>query len=474
VKKADFDAEVARIDAQHIRHNSDEDADDNVKHSGHLGMAIKLGQQFVGRLLYVHGIDWHRWDGKRWARDETGAARRAVHTVIRRDRTGVEALALPPEERERLRKQIARYETSPAIAGILTEASVLVQFAVGPDAVDADPWSLNCANGTLDLHTMRLWEHDPADRITKICRGAYRPDAPAPEWVKFLERILPDEALRSFVQRLAGLALLGAVREHLLPIFTGTGANGKSTLYTALLHTLGDYAHAAEPDLFMHRDGVHPTGQMDLFGRRLVIVSESDEGRRLAGATMKRLTGGDPITARYMHKDFVSFTPSHLAILVTNHLPAVRGDDPAIWRRIRVVPFDVVIPEHEQDTDLDTKLALEADGILSWAIAGWADYLKDGLHEPATVRTATDTYQHRSDDVGRFITERCTLGVLFKATTQHLYDAWRDWQETEGAPPIGRKEFGHALDRAGYPTQQAREGKRWRIGIALREPTDDE
>uniref|UniRef100_UPI003F966C8C DNA primase family protein n=1 Tax=Mycobacterium sp. TaxID=1785 RepID=UPI003F966C8C len=273
----------------------------DVKHSGHLGMAIKLATQFRGKLLHVYRIGWHRWDGKRWAPDGDGGARRAVHAVIRRDRRKCEEL--PAEEREKRAKQIARYETASAISGILTEAAALTPFAAATDVIDADPWLLNCANGTLDLHTLQLRDHDPADRITKICRGAYHADAETPVWDVFLARVLPDEAVRGFVQRLAGLSLLGEVREHLLPILTGVGANGKGTLYKALLYAVGDYGRAAEPELFMHRDGAHPTGQMDLLGRRLVIVSETDEGRRLAEATMKRLTGGDPITARYMREN---------------------------------------------------------------------------------------------------------------------------------------------------------------------------
>ena len=166
----------------------------------------------------------------------------------------------------------------------------------------------------------------------------------------------PTSRCAPILQRLAGVALLGEVREHILPIFIGTGANGKSTFCKALLHCLGDYGATAEADLFTHRENAHPTGQMDLLGRRFVVVSETDEGKRLAEATMKRLTGGDPITARWMRQNNVTFTPSHLPVLVTNHLPKVSGDDPAIWRRIRVVPWNVAIPDDEQDKTLDAAL----------------------------------------------------------------------------------------------------------------------
>jgi hypothetical protein len=162
--------------------------------------------------------------------------------------------------------------------------------------------------------------------------------------------------------------------------------NGKSVFYKAIDYALGDYASIDEPDLFMHRDGAHPTGEMDLLGKRRVVVSENDEGRRLAEATMKRLTGGDPITARGMRQNFVTFDPSHTPMLITNHLPKVRGDDLAIWRRLRVIPFDVVIPEAERDPHLSEILRLDADAILTWAVTGYADYSRRGrLDEPPQV-----------------------------------------------------------------------------------------
>jgi putative DNA primase/helicase len=183
---------------------------------------------------------------------------------------------------------------------------------------------------------------------------------------------------------------------------------------------------------------------------------------------MKRLTGGDPIKARYMRRDFVEFTPSHLAILVTNHLPKVSGDDPAIWRRLRVVPFDVVIPEDEQDKNLDTRLQLEADGILSWAVAGLRDYLDRGLDDPDSVRAATNAYHTTSDALGQFISEGCHLAETVKVTAGALFDAWERWRKLEGSAEMSKKAFGLALDRRGFTSSDSN-GKRWWHGICVLE-----
>lgn len=430
-------------------------------HRGQARMAYRLAERYSGQLLHVTGLGWHVWDGTRWAFDDRGAAKRAVLAELR------QALAESLDDKE-LRVDVRKCESAAGVGGVLELAAALTPFASAVRDLDCDAHLLNVANGTLDLHTGELMPHKPGDRITKVCRGAYHPEAQSPLWTDFLTRVLPDDEVRGFLQRLVGVGLLGEVREHVLGILTGVGANGKSVLDKAIRYALGDYACTAEPDLFMHRDGAHPTGEMDLRGARWVVVSESDKDRRLAEATMKRLTGGDTIRARRMRQDFVEFTPSHTALLITNHLPKVSGDDAAVWRRLRVVPFQVVIPEEEQDNELDARLQLEADGILAWAVAGYRDYIqRGGLDEPARVQEATDTYRRNSDAIGRFIADRCHVGPMFRATTSGLYEAWQLWQESDGCDPIGRGAFGAALDNRGYPAAKPVHGKRWRTGIGL-------
>lgn len=436
------------------------------EHSGQVRMAYRLAEASRDRLLYVHGVGWLYWDGKRWAFDDCGAAKREVLNVFR------DALA-ESASNQPLRQDVVRCESNNGIAGVLGVASALLAATVAD--LDPDPYLLNVANGTYDLRTGELRGHDPRDLITKVTRAAYDPAAPGAAWPRFINQVLPDEDVRAYLQRVTGLSALGRVADHILPILTGTGANGKGTWYGAVLFAFGDYAAPADPDLFMAREGAHPTGQMDLRGRRLVVVSESDEGRKLAQATMKRLTGGDVIKARYMHRDLVEFTPSHTAFLVTNHLPKVSGDDPAVWRRLRVIPFDVVVPADDRDSHLDEKLQAEADAVLGWAIAGWNDYQARGgrLDEPPQVLAATGAYQRDSDAVARFIDEECvTSSPVVKATTADLFNAWERWRNADGAEQISQKAFGQTLDKRGYPAGKPSNGKRWRCGIALAAKTE--
>lgn len=431
------------------------------KHTGQVRGAYLLARDYKHRLLFVYGIGWHYWDGTRWAYDDVGATKRAVLDTL--DNAWTEA-----RDDKQLQADIRKCESAAGVAGVLSIASALTEFAATVRNLDANPYLLNCANGTLDLHTGQLRAHNPADRITRMCRAAYQPAASGPTWTAFLEQVLPEREVRAFVQRLAGLALIGQVREHLLAILAGTGANGKSVFCAALLDTFGDYGSTAEPDLFMHRQGAHPTGEMDLMGRRLIVVSESERDRRLAEATMKRLTGGDTIRARRMRQDFVEFQPTHTAVLTTNHLPRVSGDDPAIWRRLRVVPFTVEIPPADRDPGLGDKLRLEREAVLAWAVTGLAAYQEGGLAEPAAVTAATTQYQRDSDAVARFIADRCTdtCTQTTRATTEQLHIAFERWRATDGAEPLSLRAFGLALDRAGHPAKKDG-NKRWRQGIGL-------
>ena len=202
-----------------------------------------------------------------------------------------------------------------------------------------------------------------------------------------------------------GYSITGAVSEQVLILAIGAGANGKTTLLEAVRTVLGDYASAAEPDLLLARGEAHPTGIARLQGARFVVATESDEGRRLAEGTVKRLTGGDRLTARYMHQNFFEFAPSHTLWLCTNHRPDVRGVDHAIWRRLRVAPFNVTIATEDQDPHLLERLTAESAGILAWAVRACLRWQAEGLGEPVAVKMATTAYRQDQDIIGEFLDE---------------------------------------------------------------------
>jgi putative DNA primase/helicase len=432
-----------------------------------LGMARRLLGVYGAHLRYVPA--WRRWlvwDGRRWAPDASGQAPRWQKTIARRVMS--DALLIDDDQARRAAVALCRRaESAAGVAGALTLAGTEAGTAITPEQLDADPWLLNCANGTLDLRTGTLDPHDPAHHLTKMTAAAYDPDATGDEFPRFLEQIQPDKAMRAFLARLLGHALVGKVLEHLLPILCGTGANGKSTLVGAVLGALGDYGAAADPQLFTVRGfEAHPTGVADLFGRRLVVVHETDAGGRLDEGKVKRLTGGDQIKARRMREDFWAFTPSHTALMLTNHRPDVRGSDEGIWRRLRLVPFDVVIKPEDQDLELGDRLALEQDAVLAWLVAGFADWRQHGLAEPERVAEATAEYRDSADAVGRFIADCCVLGEKLIARSSDLWAAWQAWCLAEGVDLGTQTALGLELTARGFASDRTNAWRGWR-GLGL-------
>jgi putative DNA primase/helicase len=276
-----------------------------------------------------------------------------------------------------------------------------------------------------------------------------------------------------FLQRLLGMCLTGDISEQKLFIFWGEGGNGKNTLLEAVDGVLGDYSTLAAPDLLIQRKySEHKTEIADLAGRRLVAASESGEGRRLNENFVKNLTGDNKLKGRYIGRDFFEFPRTFKLILRTNHRPHIRETTYAIWRRISLVPFTVIIPSEEQDKKLGDKLKAEYPGILNWLLEGCLDWQHNGLQEPLEVRQATEEYQSEQDPIAEFLGE-CLFALNARIARTRLYAAYLSWAQRNSEPyPLRRKDFYAHLRGKGYTEETAKvEGKSERIfrGIALPE-----
>ena len=413
---------------------------------------------------------WLVWDGTRWQRDVRDQVVELAK-VTARQLAEETATASPPGEdgagrRARMAKA-AGYQNVGRIRAMLELARSDPAIAVVPDDLDADPWMLNTTSGTIDLRTGIARAHDPADLCTKVTRTGWDPAAAAPTWHAFLQRILPDPDVRSFVQAALGYGCTGIIADHVLCVAWGAGANGKSTLLDAVAQVLGDYAQAAPPELIAPAHDEHPTLMADLQGARLVVTSELDDGRRLAEATVKRLTGGDPVKARFMRQDLFEFRPTWHLWLATNHRPRIAGTDHAIWRRLRLIPFTVTVPDDEQDRHLPAKLAAEAPGILAWLVAGCAAWRAAGsLPSPLAVTIATDDYRAAQDALGAFFTDRCHLDPAATSAAADLYRAYKSWADETGERTLSQGRFGEALTERGLEPYRTRIARRWK-GIGL-------
>jgi putative DNA primase/helicase len=438
-----------------------------------LGYARRLIAVYGDRLRFVPAWNrWLVWDGKRWTHDATGQAPRWMKVIARRLTT--DALALEGETERKAAMNLARRaESAASVRGALTLASTESSVVATPDDLDADPFLLNCTNGTLDLRTGDLHPHNPGDLLTKMTGAPYNPGAAGPEFTKFLEKVQPKQEMRAYLARLLGHGLEGRVVEHVLGIFYGAGRNGKGTLIGAVKSALGDYADAADPDLLTARTfDAHPTSSADLYGLRLAILHETDKGRHLAEATVKRLTGGDRLKARRMREDFWSFDPSHTFLMLTNHKPLISGTDEAIWARLRLVPWDVVIPLEERDLTLADKLALELGAVLGFLVTGYQDWRARGLNDPAEVMAATEAYRAESDALRRFLDQRCLTGPHFRVRSSELFAAWQKWCAGEGEDPGTQTSFSTTLINLGFDKKHTEIGKFW-TGLGLAGDGDD-
>ena len=231
-----------------------------------------------------------------------------------------------------------------------------------------------------------------------------------------------DEELITFLQKALGYALTGDVSEQVLFILHGTGANGKSTLLNTLLGMSGDYSMKAASGLLMaKRSDSHPTERADLFSKRLVAAHESEQGHRLNEAFVKEATGGDPIRARRMREDNWQFEPTHKIFLATNHKPEIRDTDNAIWRRVRLIPLNVTIPDAEQDRQLPEKLKDEWTGILRWAVEWCLKLQQEELGLPKSVEVANQEYRSEMDILAPLIEDCCELGTGYEVKSNARY-----------------------------------------------------
>ena len=425
-----------------------------------LWAARRLVEQYGQDLRYCYALGWMHWNRRAWERDRTGEVmRRAKDTV----RSMYAAAADVPdrEQREQLVTFAKSCETARKLRAIIALAESEPSIPLLPEKLDADPWLLNCENGTLDLRTGELRPPRREDYLTKTTGIAYSPEATAPMFHRFLQGVFQnDKDMIAFVQRAVGHALTGIIREHILHVWRGVGQNGKSTLAEILQVVLGDYAMPAAPGLLIERhNDQHPTERAELRGMRLVVCGESKDGARLDEEKVKLLTGGDRIKGRYMRQDFFFFSPTHKLVLFTNHKPIIRGNDVGIWRRIMLWPFEVQFKSRHEcgsgdqiaDGCMPENLKAERAGILAWLVQGCLAWQQDGLSPPEKVKVATAKYRTESDEIGLFLAACTTVGAdNLRVGCTELYNAYRSWAEQSGFPPLNQKRFGMAMSERGY------------------------
>ena len=435
------------------------------------GNAEVFAEGHGNRFRYDHTRQkWRVWNGRYWAADETGESDRAALETAR-----VRQMAAMLIQDSDLRKDHVDWalhtESTYSRRAMLTSAQSIEQLATTASDYDRDPFLLTVGNGTLDLRTGGLRDFRPGDLITRATDVIYSESAECPRWLRFLDEIFAgDRQLINFVWRSVGYSLTGDTREQCLFILYGGGANGKSTFLETLLKLAGTHAAITSFSTFLvHQNLGAPRNDMaKLHSARLVKAAESQKQAALDEAAVKEATGGDTISARYLYQEYFDFKPQFKVWLATNHLPEIRGTDDAIWRRIHLIPFTQQFTGKRRDSKLRQKLESELSGILAWAVQGCLEWQLSGLGTASVVKAATLDYRRESDQIARFLKERCTQRADDQASGHELYEAYSQWCADRGEKPEANNTFAKTLAEHGIGKKRTQKGTVYK-GVGLKE-----
>jgi putative DNA primase/helicase len=408
-----------------------------------LGNAERLVDGYGEIIRYSYDRKrWLTWTGKLWEWDPgdrvVKMAKAAVRKIYREA-----ADETDDKRRKELVSHAKRSESESRIKAMMELAQSEPGVPVNIVRLDANPWLLNCQNGTIDLSSGQLRVYRKEDLLTIILPINYSPDAGCPLWLKFLNFVSKDnEKLIDYLQRCVGYSLTGVTREQCLFFLYGSGMNGKSTFVSTIFSLLAGYGLKASISTFMCKDksGSGPSeGLANLQGKRFVIATETEENQRMAVSLIKDMTGGEPIRADRKYEHEVEFVPTHKLWLSGNHKPVINDSTYSIWRRLKLVPFTNVVSGNEKDAALQDKLLKELEGILAWAVQGCLKWQEQGLDEPGAVTDATSGYREEMDVIGEFISDCCVMDISASVSKTEFYKAYQSWAIKNGLRPESQR-----------------------------------
>jgi putative DNA primase/helicase len=403
-----------------------------------LGNAERFAKMFRDKLLFCNDMGkWLIWNGKTWKPDGVLEIYQYAKKCIR----SMYVLAGQVDDND-VRKAISKFaNSSESLKNIKAMLSLAQsELPITMAQLDADKWALNVDNGVIDLRTGELKPHDPTSYNSKIASEEYNPDANAPVFTDFINSVFNyDIELISFMQRFLGYCLTGDTREQQFVIATGSGSNGKGTLLNLILDIMGDYAITTPTDTICKKNTEKISNDIArLSAARFVLMSETERGKRFDEALVKKMTGQDRMSARFLYKEDFEFTPQFKLCLMTNDKPQAHADDAALWRRIQLVPFTQKFEGAKADYELSDKLRTKEEkaGILNWMVKGCLEWQRTRLNPPESVKQATNDYRNESDTFQDWLDECCLIENDAVATSAELYQNFRVWSESNGIRSI--------------------------------------
>jgi putative DNA primase/helicase len=409
------------------------------------GNASRFAEDHHGELVYVYGPGWHRWTGRRWKAIPNEDVLKDARTSARKIRK--EAIAAADHDHDASMRAL-KWAHSSESAGRLQSMVKLAQggddldhadLKIDVEDLDRNLDILNTPSGVVNLRTGKLLGRSSGkdEYCTRITRAGYDPNADQSEWLKFLERVVPDPKIRAALKRCAGAAITGHTPKAMFALVGAAGDNGKTQVLEAFSGALGSYAGSTMESTFTNADSREAGYQLaELRAVRFVSFSETREGRGLATERVKRITGGDTITARAPAGKPFDYKPQFSIFMATNHPPIIPAREKAMWKRVWAYPFDVVIPKKEQIPDYGDQLVREhGEAILAWMVEGAREFYKAKCklgRQPAAMEDRRETWRDRDDLVKRWIDDRVEKR---KRASRRAADFWKDfrhWCEDNG------------------------------------------
>lgn len=427
-----------------------------------LGNAERIAHEYGHAIKYVSDIGWLIWDGKRWKIDNKKEIERITAKVLRdlyKSEDEAETKWARMCERRNIRMNSIK-DLMPLVAGEREE-------------FDKHKYLFNVENGVIDLTTGKLQPHDRELGLTKIANVTFEEDSKCPTWLSFLEQIFQgDQELIDYMQRLIGYSLTGEITEQIMVFLIGGGSNGKSTFINTIKDLMGEYGKQAKSDTFIKKKETGANNDIArLVGARFVSAIESEDGEQLSESFVKQITGGEPVLARFLRQEYFEFIPEFKVFFTTNHKPVIKGVDEGIWRRVRLVPFNLQLPKEKRDKKLPEKLSLEMPGILNWAVEGCLKWQKEGLKDPATVMKATSDYKEDMDILGPFLYECCFAPMIeeVKIEAKELYEVYQNWCYRTGEFALKNRAFYRAMETKGFKKEKGAKNKTFIHGVTLKD-----
>jgi len=445
------------------------------------GMADRLAKRYENKLFKILNSDkFALWNGINYDLISAARLKKIVRRLIEElpNEAGIMEIVQTTEGEFITRDDLKNFKNKKSTPSAINQTIELLQTYENIEKEDSEFDTIIdeivCQNGILNLKTGVLRKHDPGFLSTRIVNVQYDKNANCPTFLNLINLITCNNPeLTRYLQVLIGYFFTGVTHEQQLYIFHGLGSNGKSTLLNILLKIAGLYGNQTPASTLMAKTSGGTASDLPRLKKAwLVNASETNEGQKLDEAGIKILTGGDPVTARLLFKNFETYFAQYKVVLSVNILPEIRGCDHGIFRRIIVVPFDHKFDGDGKVKEMKEQLEQELTGIFAWIVEGAMEYFRPngGLPKCKAVEKATNRYLKDMDRVENFLLDECVVDRTnhkFRIAKQDLWEMSNEWNRKNCSDPFKKKIFTNMLLRKGFIEGKSGDERQW-FGIKFK------